>query len=88
MLTPPVGAADEIVTVPVDDVPPVTVGGLTVRAVTGGGFTVNVPDFEMPFSEAVIVTSVGTETGWVVTLNDFEVVNGPKVSELGTEAIV
>ena len=40
---PPVGAALPKVTVPVDEVPPVTAVGFTVTEDTTGGFTVNVP---------------------------------------------
>lgn len=39
---PPVGAAPEIVTVPVDDAGCVTVVGLSVRLESVGGFTVRV----------------------------------------------
>jgi hypothetical protein len=42
-LRPPVGAALPRVTVPVAEVPPVTVVGFTVTDETTGGFTVNVP---------------------------------------------
>ena len=39
--SPPVGAALPKVTVPVDEVPPVTAVGLNVTDETTGGFTVN-----------------------------------------------
>src|SRR5271166_612666 len=41
--SPPVGAALPKVTVPVDEVPPVTEVGFSVTDETTGGFTVNVP---------------------------------------------
>ncbi len=41
--SPPVGAALPKVTVPVDEVPPVTEVGFSVTEDTTGGFTVNVP---------------------------------------------
>jgi hypothetical protein len=46
-VTPPLGAGPLNVTVPWDDVPPVTLVGLTVNVLKAGGFTV---------SEAVLVS--------------------------------
>jgi hypothetical protein len=42
--TPPVGAAPESVTVPVDEVRPVTLAGLKLTDTTPGGVTVNTAD--------------------------------------------
>jgi len=42
-VSPPVGAALPKVTVPVDEVPPVTEVGFSVTDETAGGFTINVP---------------------------------------------
>jgi hypothetical protein len=53
--TPPVGAAETIVTVPVDNVPPVPELGLTETELTGGGYIVSIPVLETEPSVPVIV---------------------------------
>src|SRR5439155_4032990 len=61
---PPAGAADVRMTVPVDELPPVTPAGLRpseeADGPVGNGFTVKVALFVTPAPEAVIVTVDGT----------------------------
>ncbi len=61
---PPTGALPEIVTVPVEFVPPKTDVGLKVRVVTTGAVTVNVAVDVLPLSVPTMlaVTSAGTIT--------------------------
>jgi hypothetical protein len=55
---PPVGAAAEIFTVPVEVLPPVTVVGLSVSDASAGGLTVSVAVSAAPLRLAVIVALV------------------------------
>jgi hypothetical protein len=85
---PPVGAAAERVTVPVEDAPETTEAGARVTLVTGGGgaFTVSVAVFVTPAYPAVIVTGVCVATALVVTVNvAYELVD-PTVTFAGTAA--
>jgi hypothetical protein len=67
-VAPPLGAALLKVTVPVDELPPATVGGLTLTAesVGGGGvpggFTVSCTERVTPLPLAEMVTTVVVET--------------------------
>lgn len=63
--TPPVPAAPVSVTVPVDEVPPVTDVGevATEESEAAGGETASVALFGPPANEAVMVTLVVEETG-------------------------
>ena len=60
--TPPVGAAGEIVTVPVELLPPVRDVGLRLKPVIAGGFTVRVLLTVKPLDVPVTVTVVGVAT--------------------------
>ena len=77
---PPAGAAALKVTVPVEEVPPVTLVGFTdsAESAAGGGaalpFTVSVAVREIPLAEAVrvvvlVVAATRVETGKVVLVN-------------------
>jgi hypothetical protein len=72
-VAPPVGAALERVTVPLEFVPPVTLDGLTLTpcklAGGGTGVTVSVVDLLTPLYVAVIVTAVLVVTADVVAAN-------------------
>jgi hypothetical protein len=69
---PPDGAADESVTVAVDEPPPVTLVGLKVSPEADGpvanGLTVSVAVFVTPAPEALIVTVVGADGLCVVMM--------------------
>jgi hypothetical protein len=65
-LIPPAGAAPESVTVPVEEVPPVTELGSTLTAVTVGAFTVRVAVRLAAPSVAVMTTFVSALAGVVV----------------------
>src|SRR3982751_1947239 len=61
-------ATSSRVTVPIADIPPGTLAGLTVRdARFLTGFRISVEDSVVPANAAVIVTGVGTATGLVNT---------------------
>jgi hypothetical protein len=67
---PPVGAAPERVTVPVDVAGRITVVGFSVRLDRVGGFTVRVALwFPPPINVAEMCTAVAEATGWLVTVN-------------------
>jgi hypothetical protein len=66
---PPVGAALEIVTVPVEEVPPTTEVGEKARAVTRGAVTPRVAVAVIAFAVPVIVAVVSTANGTVVIGN-------------------
>ncbi|MFX9061690.1 hypothetical protein ABTN34_17985, partial [Acinetobacter baumannii] len=58
IVKPPAGAAELIVTVAVDGLPPVTVVGLSDRPVTVGAVAVTLPVLLEPLADAVIVAVV------------------------------
>jgi len=62
---PPAGAVALIDTVPVDDFPPATVAGLSVKFRMFGGLIVSPVDTVIPFDTAVIVAMTWEETGAV-----------------------
>ena len=65
---PPAGAAAFSVTVPVDDIGPMTVAGLLdTDARSRRGFTVRTVDLVVPLKDAEMVTAVGAVTGIVCT---------------------
>jgi hypothetical protein len=64
---PPAGAWPLRVTVPVEDAPPVTLGGFIETVATPAGFTVSDP-VAVPLSVPEIVTGVDELTGIVVTV--------------------
>ncbi len=80
---PPVGAAPLSVTVPVEEVPPTTEVGDTVRLVGVGGMTVRAAvAVELP-ETAVIVAEVVAASGIVATTNVAEVAPSATVTLLG-----
>src|SRR5215211_5007976 len=85
--SPPVGAAPESVTVPIELVPDVTVDGLRVSAVAVGptatGSRVSVADNVTPPPDTEIVTTVLVVTGEVPMLNPPAAANWGTVTELG-----
>jgi hypothetical protein len=88
MLRPPVGAADPIVAVPVEEFPPTTEVGATVIDVKLGGAIVKVAVAEVLFALAVIVAVVLLDTAVVVTVNVAVVAPEATVTEPGTVADV
>ena len=86
--TPPLGAALPSVTVPVALVPPATLVGLTVSAVSAGRFddTVRSAVRVTPPPVTEIVTTVGASTGLVVMLNRPKSVEALIVANSGTWA--
>jgi hypothetical protein len=85
--SPPVGAAPESVTVPVELAPEVTVDGLSVSALALGptvtGSRVSVADNVTPPPDTEIVTSVLVLTGEVPMLNPPAAANCGTMTELG-----
>jgi len=79
---PPVGAALEIVTVPVELVPPMTDVGLRVRPVKVGAVTVKVTVVLVPFSVAVTEAGMVYATGKVDTVKEADVCPAGIVTEL------
>jgi|GEM_PF-1501716 len=65
---PPVGAAEAMVTVPVEDAPPTTLVGETLTDVSAGGLMVSVAVFVSLSPVTVIVAVVTAETPVVVTV--------------------
>jgi hypothetical protein len=82
---PPAGAAALIVTLPVDDVPPVTLVGVSEIAERAGGFTVRVAFLVTPPDAADTRTDTGALTAEVVTVNVAEVAPARTVTVFGTE---
>jgi len=83
---PEAGAADPMVTVPVDELPPTTVVGETETAVKTGGLTVRVAVAEVLLVVAVIVAVVLAATAVVVTVNVPVMAPEAIVTEAGTVA--
>ena len=81
---PPVGAAWEIVTVPVEELPPTTEVGLIVTDETVGALTVNVAVWVVLFAVPVIVEMVLEATATVVAVNVAVVAPEATVTEFGT----
>src|SRR5215216_895989 len=85
--SPPVGAAPESVTVPVELEPDVTVDGLSVSAVALGpvatGSRVSVADNVTPPPDTEIVTAVAVLTGEVAMLNPPAAANWGTVTKFG-----
>src|SRR5215207_1219620 len=85
--SPPVGAAPESATVPVELAPEVTVDGLSVSAValgpTATGSRVSVADNVTPPPDTEMVTSVFVLTGEVPMLNPPAAANWGTVTEVG-----
>jgi hypothetical protein len=83
---PLLGAAEPIVAVPVEELPPVTDVGATVIDAKTGGAIVRISLAEVLFALAVIVADVLLGTGAVVTANVAVVAPDATVTELGTVA--
>jgi hypothetical protein len=83
---PPTGAALVRVTVPVADVPPITVVGLTDTEEREGGVTVKVADFVAPPNAAEIVAVDTAPTAVVVTEKVAVVAPAATVTLAGTVA--
>ena len=83
-VTPPTGAADDNVTVPVLDVPPGTDTGRTVRPVNCGAVTVRVPVAVRAPIVAVIVAVEFAATDIVSALNVTSVAPAGTVIDAGT----
>jgi hypothetical protein len=84
---PPVGAGPEIVTVPVEETPPITVVGLMVTLERDGGLIVNVAFDVLPDSVAEMVSVATDATARVVTVNVPEVAPATTVTVPGTVAL-
>lgn len=85
-LSPPAGAADDRVTVPMLDLPPFTEAGLRVRDDKAGGVTVTCTACDVLPSFAVSVMTLTADTGQVLTLNGAEVFPPAIVTDAGTDA--
>jgi len=72
-MSPEGGASPEIVTVPVDVCPPVTVPGSSFRLLSVGGVTVNWTPIQLDPSDAVTLAATFAATGAVVIEPDAEV---------------
>ena len=83
---PPVGAAPVRVTVPVDDLPPTTLEGLSVSVAMLGGDIVRLVVTETPFRVAVSLTDVEEATGVVFTVKVAVDLFAATVTEAGTVA--
>jgi len=87
---PPLGAAAESVTVPIDEPPPFNVAGFSFSVETCEGRTgsiVRLADFVTPPPVTEIVTTVVCVTGWVEMLNPPRTPNWPICTEPGTLAM-
>jgi len=87
-LSPPVGAAELNVTVPVEEFPPTTEVGLKASEDTVGAVIVSVAVALVLFAVAVIVAVVFVATAVVVTVNVAVVAPAATVTEAGTVADV
>jgi hypothetical protein len=85
-LRPPVGAAPLMVTVPIDDAPPVTLAGLSATVDGTGAFTVSAPVADVPLAEAVIVAVMLETTGTDVAVNVAVLLPADTVTLAGTAA--
>jgi hypothetical protein len=86
--SPPVGAGPVKVTVPVEDVPPTTDVGETVRLVGTGGVIVSTFVTDVPPAVAVMVAAVEVPTGVVETVKFPPTVPAGTVVVAGTVALV
>lgn len=85
-VTPPEGAVDSRVTVPVAVFPPITAVGLSVTDFTAGGSMVRFADCEAPLTVAEMATANCVFTGTVFTVNVADVAPGAIASVEGTVA--
>jgi len=84
-VVPPEGAAPFRVTVPVEELPPITVLGLKLKPLTEGGLIVKAAVLVTLYT-ADTVTEVATATGVVVTVKVAVVAPGATVTLAGTWA--
>jgi hypothetical protein len=86
--TPTAGAGPASVTVPVDDAPPTTLAGFSVREVSAGrlGYSVKGCDNVTPPPVTRMVTTTGAVTGAVVMLNRPRPLTAVTVTVAGTAA--
>jgi len=85
---PPVGAAEVMVTVPVDDLPPTTDAGLTVSDLIVGGLTVSEPVAEAPFKLPVTVAVIALATATVLAVNVTVLRPAETVTDAGTVVLL
>jgi hypothetical protein len=83
---PPLGAGPFSVTVALDEFPPVTVDGLSVKEVSAGGSIVSEAVCVVPAYTALIVTEVAVPTALVLTVKMAFVAPGGTVTVDGTVA--
>jgi len=83
---PPAGAGPFSVTVPVEEVPPVTDVGLRFTKLGVGAFTANVADWVVPLNVTEIVTDALLATGLVLTVKVAVVAPTATVTLAGTVA--
>jgi len=85
-VSPPVGAIDELVTVPIALFPPMTLEGLTDKLARVGALMVSVLETDFEPIMALIVTVAFTGTGIVLTGNDALVFPAATVTDDSTVA--
>ena len=86
IVSPPVGAVEPMLTVPVAFFPPTTVAGFTVRAVIAGESITRVVVATIPLRLAPIVELVREPTARVLVTNVAEVFPAATVTDTGTGA--
>lgn len=86
MLTPPVGAADPRLTVPVDAPPPMTEAGEKVSDISFGGCIVRVALAELVPEVATMDAFVVAPTGVVETVKPADFAPDGTITESGTDA--
>jgi hypothetical protein len=87
ILVPPAGAGPLSAAVPVDELPPTTDAGETVRLANPAGLIVNVADFVSPPNAQVIVAETAVVTGLVAMARVAEVAPAEMVTVAGTVAL-
>lgn len=83
---PPVGAGEVRVTVPVDEVAPVTELGASARPEIAGGLMVKLADREFVSDPARTSAEMGADIGYVVTVKVTDVCPAGIVTEEGTDS--
>jgi len=84
--SPAVGAGPLMVTVPVEDFPPVTVVGLSFSEVSAGALMARIPVAEAVPTDATIEALTELTTGVVLTEKVAEVLPAPMLTVAGTIA--
>jgi hypothetical protein len=85
-VAPPGGALPVMITVPVEELPPATLAGLTERVERAAGLTVRLAVFDTPEKAAVIVTGLADATPSVVTVKGADAAPAGTVTLAGTVA--